>query len=225
MTTTKKYIPNKGLLIAQVDRESKNTHKITGEGGKEIELFIEKDFGWNEREKNPVNGTVIEPGDTGFAVGDTIVCWHNSFKDANLVDTVETDEASLYGGAKKKLYIYAVRKDWVYFILKEDGTVIPSDGYVIADRIYKTQETKSKLIILDTSEEKENNRAVVKVLPRNSTLPCKEGDVILIETMADYEVVYHDGEKEQRVIRIKESDVIGIDHTFNTKKKNLRFGI
>lgn len=221
-TTTKTYTPNRGLLIVSVDRESKNTHKIEGT---DIELFIEKDFGWNEREKNPVNGTVLNGGDTGFKEGQKIICWHNAFKDNNLVDTVEVSAPSKYGGENKKLHIYAVRKDWVYFVQEEDGSLSPSDGYIIVDRIYITPETKSSIIVLELAEEKQQHRVKVKSLPPNPSIPCKVGDVLLIEAMADYEVVFHDGNKEQRVIRIKESDVMGIDHSFKTDKKNIRLGI
>lgn len=216
-----KFKPLKGMIIVQVDREEKNEHIIEGT---DVKLFIDKDFGWNEREKNATNATVLNGGKTGLKEGDQIVCWHNSFKDVFILDTVETDQDSFFGG-KKKLYTYAIRIEWVYFVLDTEGKQTPIDGYIIADRIYKVPETQSSLIILDTSEVKENNRVLIKAVPKSWELPFGWNDVVIIETMADYEVVYSFKGKEQRCIRVKAGDILAIDHSFDVNQPNIRLGI
>lgn len=215
------FQPNKGLLIVQVDPESKNTHKIEGT---DIQLYIEKDFGFNEREKNPVNAVVVNAGSSGLTEGERVVCWHNSFKENYLVGEKEIEGSSMYG-SKRKIKFYAIRSEWVYFILKDDGSVVPVGNFAIVNRIYVKPKSKSSIIILEDSEKKENNRAVIVSVSESGKFPYKKGDVVLIETMADYEVVYHDGLKEQRLIRVKDADIIGIDHSFDVTKENIRLGI
>lgn len=217
-----KFKPLKGMIIVEVDLEEKNEYIMEGTGTK---LFIDKSFGWNEREKNATNAKVLHGGKTGLKEGDQIVCWHNSFKDVFLLDTREIDEQSMFGSGNKKIYTYAIRIEWVYFVLDEEGNQTPMDGYVIVDRIYKMPETTSSLIFLETSEEKEKNRAVIRKVPKSWELPFGWDDVIIIETMADYEVVYSFKGKEQRCIRVKDMDIIAIDHSFDIKQPNLRLGI
>jgi hypothetical protein len=209
--------PIRGELIVIVDKEDKYTHTIAGT---DIKLFIEKDFGWNEREKNAVNAVVKDPGKTKLKEGTRIVCWHNSFTEHSLIDTIQTDEDSVYGG-KKKLQVHILRPDKIFFYI-ENGNPVPMDGYLLVDRIYYKPIAKS-IILTDINEQKENNRVVVKGTPSGYEL-CSIGDVLITETMADYEVVYaHEG-REHRIIRIKEQDIMAIDHTFEINE-TMRLGV
>lgn len=209
--------PIRGELLVIVDKEDKYTHTIAGT---DIKLFIDKDYGWNEREKNAVNAVVKHPGKTNLKEGTPIVCWHNSFTEHSLVDTIDTEEDSVYGG-KKKLYVHTLRPDKVFFYI-ENGNPVPMDGYLLVDRIY--YKPKSELLYLsDVNEQKENNRVVVSGTPSGFDL-CSVGDVLIVETMADYEVVYaHEG-REHRIIRIKEQDIMAIDNTFEINE-TMRVGV
>ena len=204
------YKPLRGEIVVVVDKEDKYSHQIEGT---DIKLFIDKDFGWNEREKNAVNATVYADNPTGLKEGTRIVCWHNSFADHNLVNTITTLEDSVYGG-KKKVYIYTVRPKNIFFYFDDDGNPTPMPGYILAERIYKKAKT-SALLLTDLSDEKENNRVVVTNIANNVT-DClfKKGDIVIIETMADYEVVYADKGREHRLIRVKEEDIIAVDHGY-----------
>jgi co-chaperonin GroES (HSP10) len=204
------YKPLRGEIVVVVDKEDKYSHQIEGT---DIKLFIDKDFGWNEREKNAVNATVYADNPTGLKEGTRIVCWHNSFADHNLVNTITTIEDSVYGG-KKKVYIYTVRPKNIFFYFDDDGNPTPMPGYILAERIYKKAKT-SALLLTDLSDEKENNRVVVTNIANNVTdCSFKKGDIVIIETMADYEVVYADKGRENRLIRVKEEDIIAIDHGY-----------
>ena len=211
------YKTLRGELLVQVDKEDKYSHKIAGT---DITLFIEKDFGWNEREKNAVNATVLQKGKTNLGEGDRVVCWHNTFIEQNLVETVETDEPSVYGG-KKKLYVHAIRAEKVFFSITKDG-IKPMPGFLIVNRIYYKPESSS-IIITEINEQKEDNRVIVVAVPDDIDY-VKPGDILIVETMADYEVVYADEGKEQRLIRIKEEDIIAIDHDFTITDK-MRIGV
>lgn len=211
------YKPLRSELLVIVDKEDKYIHQIAGT---DIKLFIDKDFGWNEREKNAVNAVVKDPGKTKLKEGTRIVCWHNSFTEHSLIDTIQTDEDSVYGG-KKKLQVHILRPDKIFFYI-ENGNPVPMDGYLLVDRIYYKPIAKS-IILTDINEQKENNRVVVTGTPSGYEF-CSIGDVLITETMADYEVVYaHEG-REHRIIRIKEQDIMAIDHTFEINE-TMRIGI
>jgi co-chaperonin GroES (HSP10) len=209
--------PLRGELLVIVDKEDKYSHTIAGTN---IKLFIDKDFGWNEREKNAVNAIVKDPGKTNLKEGTPIVCWHNSFTEHSLIDTIDTDEDSLYGG-KKKLQLHKVNPKHIFFYF-EDNEPKPMQGYLLVDRIYYKPKTES-IILTDVNEQKENNRVVVRGTPSGFDI-CSVGDIVIVETMADYEVVYaHEG-REQRIIRIKQEDIMAIDHTFEINETH-RVGI
>jgi co-chaperonin GroES (HSP10) len=212
------YKPLRNELLVVVDKEDKYSHKIEGT---DITLFIDKDFGWNEREKNAVNATVYHPGVSSLPEGTRIVCWHNSFGDHNLVTTIQTKDDSLYGGYKK-VYIYNVNIKHVFFYFDDDGNPTPMPGYILADRIYKKAKT-SEILLTDLSDEKENNHVLVtnvaSICDKNSNEKVyesniKPNDIVIIETMADYEVVYADKGREHRLIRVKTDDIIAIDHGY-----------
>jgi hypothetical protein len=50
----------------------------------------------------------------------------------------------------------------------------------------------------------------------------KPNDIIIIETMADYEVVYSDKGREHRIIRVKEEEVIAVDHGYEITANHKR---
>lgn len=211
------YKPLRGELLVVVDKEDKYTHTIAGT---DIKLYIEKDYGWNEREKNSVNAVVKYGAATKLSEGTPIVCWHNSFTEHTLVDTIDTDEDSIYGG-KKKLYVHTLRPDRVFFYIQE-GKPVPMDGYLLVDRIY--YKPKSETIVLtEVSEQKEQNRVVVTGTPLGHET-FSIGDILIVETMADYEVVYAYEGREHRIIRIKEYDVMAIDNTFEINE-TMRIGV
>jgi co-chaperonin GroES (HSP10) len=208
------YKTLRGEILVVVDKEDKYSHQIEGT---DIKLFIDKDFGWNEREKNAVNATVYSDTDIGLKEGTRIVCWHNSFADHKLVQTIQSKDESVYGGYKK-VYIYAVSPKNIFFYFDDNGEPKPMPGYILAERIYKKAKT-SALVLTDLSDEKENNHVIVtniaekrdeKVYESN----IKPNDIVIIETMADYEVVYADKGREHRLIRVKVDDIIAIDHGY-----------
>lgn len=208
------YKPLRNELLVVVDKEDKYSHKIEGT---DITLFIDKDFGWNEREKNAVNATVYHPGVSSLPEGTRIVCWHNSFGDHNLVSTIQTKDDSVYGGYKK-VYIYNVNIKHVFFYFDEHGNPTPMPGYILAERIYKKAKT-SEILLTELSDEKENNHVLVTNVAENSDEKVyesniKPNDIVIIETMADYEVVYADKGREHRLIRVKTDDIIAIDHGY-----------
>lgn len=213
-----KYKPLRGEIVVVVDKEDKYSHQIEGT---DIKLFIDKDFGWNEREKNAVNAVVYQENHLGLKEGTRIVCWHNSFADHNLVQTIQTKDESVYHGYKK-VYIYTVNPKNIFFYFDDNGEPTPMPGYILAERIYKKAKV-SNLILTDLSDEKEQNRVLVAKVAENwdknsnqkvSELPFKPNDIVIMETMADYEVVYADKGKEHRLIRVKVDDIIAIDHGY-----------
>jgi co-chaperonin GroES (HSP10) len=112
------------------------------------------------------------------------------------------------------VYIYTVRPKNIFFYFDDDGNPTPMPGYILAERIYKKAKT-SALLLTDLSDEKENNRVVVTNIANNVTDGSfKKGDIVIIETMADYEVVYADKGRENRLIRVKEEDIIAVDHGY-----------
>jgi co-chaperonin GroES (HSP10) len=216
------YKPLRNELLVVVDKEDKYSHTIEGT---DIKLFIDKDFGWNEREKNAVNATVHHPGVSSLKEGTRIVCWHNCFGDHNLVDTITTNEDSVYGG-HKKLYVYKVNQKHVFFYFDEDGEPTPMPGFLLVDRIYKRAKT-SEIILTELNDEKEQNHVVVSKVANISNENVEEqyikpNDIIIIETMADYEVVYSDKGREHRIIRVKEEEVIAVDHGYEITENHKR---
>lgn len=211
------YKTLRGELIVVVDKEDKYVHQIAGT---DIKLFIDKDFGWNEREKNAVNAVVKYPGSTELSEGTRIVCWHNCFTEHSLIDTIDTEEDSVYGG-KKKLQLHRLDPKKIFFWI-DNGVPTPMKGFLLVNRIYYKPKTES-IILTDVNEQKENNRVVVTAIPKDFEL-CNIGDVLIIETMADYEVVYSDNNQEHRLIRIKEEEIIAIDHGFEINE-TMRVGV
>ena len=95
-------------------------------------------------------------------------------------------------------------------------------GFLIVNRIYYKPKVES-IILTEFSEQKENNRMVVKSVYDGMEL-VSPGDVVIVETMADYEVVYSDNNQEHRLIRIKEEDIIAIDNGFEINE-TMRIGV
>jgi len=191
-------------VLVMIDKEQKNSHKISTPNG-DIELYISRDTNFNSRERNHTCGTVISDS-KNYREGEIVVFHHNSCTPASMVDESN--------GVHE---IYSVRDSHIFFKLI-DGDEVPVGEYMIAKRLYEPSSKKSK-IILSTENKKLDDRFYIESVSEDVE-GIKSGDVVISAKMSDYEVVYHFNGREQRCVRIRESDVYAID---NSMKKGVDY--
>ena len=187
----KRLVPNiKGAndrVIVKVDIEKKNSHRM--ENGQELKLAR----GWNnlnQRETQPVNGTVVDGSAANIPNGSEIIFNHNSIHPVNRLFnfTGLVDEAS------NPIQYYSILSNECYIWRQPDSfTWNACDGICIAERVFKPYEG----VIQGIEPTKIENVLYIKTGEF-------AGKVVHTLKHCDYEMVFQgvDG-REDRVIRCR----------------------
>lgn len=190
--------PKKKHIIVKSFPEQKETHRITCDDGRVIDLFIGRKYGENEREINPSVCEVMFKGEDveQVKIGDLIIVHHNMLK--NEAARVEkNDDHELYS-------LYA--NNMIYAIIdKDNGTLTPVFGNCIAERIA----VEEKSSIVSATPTTEDMKFKITSIPLDFT-DVSNGDTVLCYKYSDYEMVYNFNGRENRAIRIWKDDILGI---------------
>ncbi len=195
----------RGKIIVKSFANQKETFLITGEGGRQIELWMGRQYDQNNRRKNPVVCEVIDNNSKYDYIkkGDFILVHHNLLSDWKTNPfCLEYDVQTGIG-----IYSFAV-SETVYCILNNDGTVLPVCENIIAKRI-QNKNISSVLIIPDSVKQEYDDRVeVVAVAPEVEGLA--PGDIVAIQKMADYEICYSWQKNDYSVIKVWKEDIVGV---------------
>jgi hypothetical protein len=192
--------PKKKHIIVKSFPEQKETHRITCDDGKVIDLFIGRKYGDNDREINPSVCEVLFIGEgvEQLQVGDLLIVHHNLLKnDASKIEK-NTDE--------NYEIISLVADNMIYAIInKEDGSLTPVFGNCIAERII----VEEKSTLFTTTQKTEDLKFKIISIPLDFT-DVNAGDTVLCYKYSDYEMVYNFNGRENRAIRIWKDDILGV---------------
>lgn len=181
-------------MIVAVDTEAKNVHRIKGT---DKVLYIQKEYSWDRKKSAPTMGICVT--DCGDVVaGDIILIHHNA-----------TSDATYLGIDHDNYKLHSVETDLVFFALR-DGKPVCLNDYILAERLYYPMEESSSGLVL-SAEQKQIPRRLKVVSTPEYIREYGEGDIIVVYDFSDYEVNYNDGE-DKYIIRVRERDIIGIDH-------------
>ena len=192
-------------MIIAVDEEAKNVHRIKGT---DKILYISKEYSWDRKKSAPTMGICMT--DCGDAVaGDIVLIHHNATTVATFLDIPQNT-----GNYK----IHSVESDLVFFAIR-DKRIICLNDYMIAERLYyPLEQTATGLVV--SSEQKQIEQRLKIVATPEYIRDFGPDDVIVCYKFSDYEVNYNDGE-DKYLIRVRERDIVGIDHDLTKMvKKN-----
>lgn len=194
-----------GKILVKSYANQKQAIQIKGEGGKVIELWVGKQYLQNYREKNPVICEVLDNNSKYDYIipGDFLIVHHNLLSDWKTNPfCLEYDIETGVG-----LYSFPVNSS-VFCKIGSDGIAIPVCDNILVERL-KNPVKSSHIIIPDTVKQEHNDRVkVTAISPEVEGL--KEGQTILIYKQGDYEICYNWNKVDYRVIKVVESDVIGV---------------
>jgi hypothetical protein len=179
-------------IVAVIDGE-KNKHKITGEDGNEVEIFVDTSFSWDGKIAKHTQGILLTDF-KNLKAGTHVLLYHNGVGDENRLDIYIDPSTS----------IHAVEGYSVYFGY-DGGELICVDGYMIAERIYEDLNEGGMIIA-----EKKKKECFLKILAKpDSVTDFEVGDVALVHKYSDYELTHNLGGKRTSIIRLKYSDCLG----------------
>lgn len=160
-----------------------------------IELTIGNKYNENERESRPVLARV-ERGMPGFKKGTWILCHYNLF---------DTESPRLLYAMDGLHYFSTEVDDLLFAIVGEDGRLQPICGNILAQRVPKA----TQMFGLDIPEEyQEMYHDRVRII--SGVGGFREGDIVLTEKWADYEICYNWQGEQRRVVKILAEEVCGI---------------
>jgi hypothetical protein len=192
--------PKKKHIIVKSFVEQKETHRITCNDGRVIDLFIGRKYGENSREINPVVCEVLNIGEgvEQVEIGDVLIVHHNMLNNDAAMIEKNSIENSVTLSLPADNMIYAK-------INKLTGELFPLFGSCIAERI----NTTGSSIIIAPDEKTEETKFKILATPPNYD-DVKPDDVVLCYKLSDYEMVYHFNGSERRAIRILTDDILAV---------------
>ena len=186
--------------IVLIDTQEKNSHRITGENGQEIDLYIDTSYSWDSRITKPTQGTLITDF-KNLKAGTHVLLHHNAVYEDNLLD---------YDGLPNKYKIHAIEANLLYFGIDGED-IICVDGYMAAERIFDEDLVSPGGIILT---EKKKQDSYLKIIAKPDSIDDFEvGDIAVVYKKSDYEMTHNVGGRIQNIIRLKYSDCVGKDET------------
>lgn len=186
--------------IVLIDKQEKNSHKIIGEHGEEIELYIDTSYSWDSRITKHTQATLLTDF-KNLKAGTNVLLHHNAVYEDNLLD---------YDGLQNKYNIHSIEANLLYFGIDGDE-ILCVDGYLAAERIFDEDLTSPGGIILT---EKKKQDAFLRILAKPDSIEDFEvGDVAVVYKKSDYEMTHNIGGKIKNIIRLKYSDCVGKDES------------
>lgn len=186
--------------IVLVDVDEKKSHKIDLGDGKSTELYLANEYSWDSRVTNHTQGVLLTDF-KNLKAGMYVLVHHNSMG----------DECELaYPGIPEGHKIFAVESGFIYFGVDGDK-VIPLDGYMLVERMYKPEPVSKFGIILTAEPEKIDNKLKIIAKP-DSITDFEVGDIAITYKYSDYEMNHNIGGKQQSIVRLKYSDCLAKEH-------------
>lgn len=192
-------------VIILAEKEQKNKHQFTKEDGTIGELYVDNQFSWDSRITNTTQGILLTDF-KNLKAGTYVLVHHNS-----MVDECEL----VHDDIPHTHRLYAVDEHFVYFGVK-DGEIIPTDGFMLVERLYEPEDVSSGGIILTIEPVKIHNKLRVLATSKSNT-EFKKGDVVITYKFSDYEMTHNVNGKMEKIIRLRQSDCLAIDHDFDKR--------
>jgi len=195
----------KKKILVEVKMNQKSALTIKGEGGKEIDLQIEKQYDPNGRQRNAVLCTILHNGSdyNYLKKGDTLLVHHNFF------DKIEENPHFIAYNRDNKTAIFAIPSGRNIFCRVEaNGCITPVCHNMIVERLKNPIKT-TFIYIPETIKQEYNDRVkVISIAPEVTGIT--PGQTILIHQMADYEICYNWQKQEKAVVKVWDEEIIGI---------------
>ena len=173
-----------GMILVKVEMHNKENIKFaSGET-----IVVERGYDFNLRQDKPSIGIMVDGGDA--PAGSLVLIHHNSTESSYEVFNYENE---------KDHKLYSIPKDMV-FLYRKDGEWFPFENFVISSRIFKPY--KGILIGVDGSVVK--NRMYIH-------RGLHEGNACVTLVNCDYELIFYIDGKENRIIRTRTREILGID--------------
>lgn len=195
---------NKKILV-EVKMNQKSTQTITGEGGKEIDLQIEKQYDPNGRQRNAVICQVLDNSSTYEYIqpGDKLLVHHNFF------DKIDDNPHFIAYDRDSKMGIFAIPSGRNIFCkIDNEGKIHPVCHNMIVERVRNPVKTKL-IYVPDTVKQEFNDRVKILAIAPEVT-GVEPGQSVLIIQMSDYEICFTWNKKEESVIKVWDEEIIGI---------------
>lgn len=181
--------------IVAIRKGAKESHKFKDKDGKDIELFVDVSYSWDGKISNPTQGILLTDY-KNLKAGTDVLLHHNAVQDDNRLD-IEPDLHTT---------IHAVEDMFLYFGII-DGSIVPVDGFMLAERIYEEDKVSPGGIILTEQKKRDT---VLKILAKPDSIEdYNVGDIAIVYKYADYEMTHNIGGEMKRIIRLKYSDCLG----------------
>lgn len=202
-------------ILVKADLEQKESHKIKCDDGREITLYIGRNYAVNKREANPCVCEVIDcnaPQYPHINAGDILVVHHNMLvkESPYLIDIDGTEAIFSFPVMQKEVDNQTKEVTEVpnrqLFAKLVDGELYPICNNLICERI--KMPSRSSIIIDPDPPEYEDRVMVLKVSPE--IYGINPGDVVLKHKLGDYDIVYNWNGREARATKVYAEDVYGI---------------
>lgn len=181
--------------IVAIRKGAKESHKFKDKDGKDIELFVDVSYSWDGKISNPTQGILLTDY-KNLKAGTDVLLHHNAVQEDNRLD-IEPDLHTT---------IHAVEDMFLYFGII-DGSIVPVDGFMLAERIYEEDKVSPGGIILTEQKKRDT---VLKILAKPDSIEdYNVGDIAIVYKYADYEMTHNIGGEMKRIIRLKYSDCLG----------------
>lgn len=181
--------------IVAIRKGAKESHKFKDKDGKDIELFVDVSYSWDGKISNPTQGILLTDY-KNLKAGTDVLLHHNAVQEDNRLD-IEPDIHTS---------IHAVEDMFLYFGII-DGSIVPVDGFMLAERIYEEDKVSPGGIILTEQKKRDT---VLKILAKPDSIEdYNVGDIAIVYKYADYEMTHNIGGEMKRIIRLKYSDCLG----------------
>ena len=159
-----------------------------------MELAI--DYSWDSRITNITQGILLTDY-KNLKAGTYVLAHHSSMG----------DECELvYDGIPHGHKLFSVEENLVFFGF-DKGKIIPIDGFMLAERMYKPEPVSKFGIILTAEPEKIDNKLKILAKP-DSITDFEVGDVAITYKYSDYEMTHNLNGKQEKIIRLKYSDCL-----------------
>jgi len=202
--------PVRNKIIVSVNMSQKNNFEFVTDGG--LQLWGNKDFGFDGKKTQPVLTTIISTGDKplGLLPQDVVICHHNTFRR-------EVGKGYMHGdtGVKtpKGEAVFAIEPHQIQCrVDPSTGDPLPLQGFVLVERI--PIEYRSSIIVTPDHDQYIPNQFKVVAagggVDEYADVVINPGDIIITYEKSDYDIEYVYDMKMKSAVRVKYADVLAI---------------
>lgn len=183
-------------VIVLVDVDGKRTHNLDLGDGKTASIEIATEYSWDGRVTNLTQGILLTDY-KNLKAGMYVLAHHSSMG----------DECELvYDGIPQGHKLFSVEDNLIFFGF-DKGKIIPIDGYMLVERMYKPEPVSKFGIILTAEPEKIDNKLRILAKP-DSITDFEVGDVAITYKYSDYEMTHNLNGVQEKIIRLKYTDCL-----------------